>query len=208
MARTDTVSRITVTGTQRRGWAKADIKQVLVGSEKAILKDFADKSWVVRWLGRRQLRRETQALARLEGISGIPTLLGEASPCGLLLTRIEGDPITRWGRGRQAGIEAMFERLARLVDAIHARGVAHLDLRKRDNVLVAGDGSPGIIDFNASFCFVPGSLGARVLFPLMRRVDASALLKWKSQLIPHRLTPAERRRHRRMTLLRRFWIFN
>jgi serine/threonine protein kinase len=102
----------------------------------------------------------------------------------------------------------MFERLTRLVDQIHARGVAHIDLRKRDNILIGRDGAPRIIDFNASFCFEPGSLGARVLFPFMRQIDTAALLKWKSRLAPGLLTPEETRRHRVMSFLRRFWIFN
>jgi hypothetical protein len=48
----------------------------------------------------------------------------------------------------------------------------------------------------------------RILFPILRRVDEAAVLKWKARLAPHLLTPAETRRHRRMSVLRRFWIFN
>lgn len=102
----------------------------------------------------------------------------------------------------------MFLRLAELVARIHARGVAHIDLRKRDNILVTGDGRPGIIDFNASFCFDPAGLGARILFPIMRRIDDGALLKWKSLLAPELLTARESARHRLMSRLRRLWIFN
>ena len=102
----------------------------------------------------------------------------------------------------------MFEKLRSLVTQIHARGVAHIDLRKRDNILVTEDGRPCIIDFNASFCFDPASLGARFLFPILRRIDDSAVLKWKSRLAPELLTEAESARHRLMSRLRRFWIFN
>jgi len=121
---------------------------------------------------------------------------------------MHGEPITRWRRRPPEQIASLVERLGALVDSIHARGVAHLDLRKRDNILVADDGWPSVIDFNASVCFDPGSIGARLVFPLMRRVDHSALLKWKSFLLPGGLSPAESRRYRRMRLLRRLWIFN
>jgi hypothetical protein len=91
---------------------------------------------------------------------------------------------------------------------MHARGVAHLDLRKRDNVLVAADGALNVIDFNASVCFAPGSIGARLIFPALRRIDRDAVLKWKSFLLPDLLTPEERRRQRRMGRWRRFWVFS
>ena len=102
----------------------------------------------------------------------------------------------------------MFERLDRLVEAIHSRGIVHLDLRKRDNILITSSGQPRIIDFNASLCFQPGSLLGRLLLPLLRRIDTSAVLKWKSRLAPDLLTAKEKRRHRRMSLARRLWILN
>ena len=102
----------------------------------------------------------------------------------------------------------MLGRLVALVAAIHERGVAHLDLRKRDNVLIRCDGAPSIIDFNASISFRPGGLAARLFFPALRTVDQAAILKWKLHLAPQLLTPEERRWPRRVTRLRRFWIFN
>jgi predicted Ser/Thr protein kinase len=199
---------LTVTVIKRGPWGKADILHLSHQSGEAILKDYSAKSAPVRWFGRRQLRRERRALARLQGLRGVPADLGEVAPCGLLMEPMHGEPITRWRRRPPEQIVPLVERLGALVDSIHARGVAHLDLRKRDNILVAADGWPSIIDFNASVCFDPGSIGARLVFPLMRRVDQSALLKWKSFLLPGGLSPAESRRHRRMRLLRRFWIFN
>jgi tRNA A-37 threonylcarbamoyl transferase component Bud32 len=124
------------------------------------------------------------------------------------MERMDGEWITNFCGSRRADAAPLFDRLARLLAAIHARGVAHIDLRKRDNILVQADGTPCIIDFNASFCFEPATLGARLLFPLLRRIDDSAVLKWKSRLAPELMTPAEWKEHRRMTLLRRLWIFN
>ncbi|MBI1951578.1 MAG: hypothetical protein HYS34_09485, partial [Acidobacteria bacterium] len=45
-------------------------------------------------------------------------------------------------------------------------------------------------------------------FPIMRRIDDGALLKWKSLLAPELLTARESARHRLMSRLRRLWIFN
>ncbi|HEU4403544.1 MAG TPA: hypothetical protein VFT43_15710 [Candidatus Polarisedimenticolia bacterium] len=197
-----------VTLIRRGGWGKADVKEVDFAGDLAILKDFADKSWPVRLLGRHQVVREIRALARLQGIAGIPACYGPDGRHGVLLERIPGERITRWCRRRPAEISRMFEKLVRLVDAVHARGVAHIDLRKRDNILVTEAGEPYLIDFNASCCFDPGTLAARLIFPLLRRIDASAVLKWKARLAPGLLDETDRRRHRRLEWLRRLWIFN
>lgn len=199
---------LTIRIIRQGSWAKPDIKSVAYAGDRAVLKDFSDKSWPVRLLGRRQVLREMRALRRLQGIAGIPRCYGEAGALGILMESIEGERITRWCRSRRESVGPMFERLQRLVGQIHARGVAHIDLRKRDNILITEDGRPCIIDFNASFCFDPAGPGARFLFPILRRIDDSALLKWKSRLAPELLTPTESARHRLMSRLRRLWIFN
>ena len=198
-------AEVTVTVIKRRGWAKSDIKRVSRDGLDAILKDYSDKNVFIRWLGRRQMRRETRALHQLAGIDGVPACFGEhQTGSGLLLEPMRGEPISLW-QGRSAEqIVPMLARLEALVDAIHARGVAHLDLRKRDNILVAPDGQPAVIDFNASFGFRPGGLFHRLFFPVFRAVDLAALLKWKAHLLPDAMTADERKRHRRMIRLRRF----
>jgi serine/threonine protein kinase len=65
---------------------------------------------------------------------------------------------------------------------MHARGVAHLDLRHRSNVLLAADGSPVLIDFGSAVCLRPGGLAARLVLPLLARVDRGALRKWRAKL--------------------------
>ncbi len=194
----------------RRGRGiKADIKSVSLGPAQAILKDFAGRPWPVRLLGRMQIAQEIRALARLRGLPGVPACYGRWGRDGVLLERLDGERITRWCQKRREEAPAMFDRLDRLVGAMHARGVIHLDLRARDNILIDGTGRPGIIDFNASLCFAVGEgAGARLTFRILRRVDTSALAKWKLRIAPGILAPAEARRHRRMALLRRLWIFS
>ncbi len=200
--------RVQVRLVRRGARFKADIKSVEWGSARAILKDFAGKPWLVRLLGRMQIAREIKALDRLRGIPGVPACYGRWAGHGILLERVEGDRITRFCGARRDRIATMFARLESLIGAIHARGVVHLDLRKRDNILIDAEGRPGIIDFNAAVCFVPGGPAARRLFTLLRRIDTSALLKWKQRIAPELVAPSDRRLHRRMALLRRLWIFN
>jgi serine/threonine protein kinase len=202
-------SALTVQVIRQGGWFKADIKRLSSGGEDAILKDFSGKSWPVRLLGRRQVAQEIRALRRLQGIPGIPHCYGEVERgAAVLMERMDGEWITEYCTTRPDEAPVVFERLGRMLAAIHARGVAHIDLRKRDNILVQADGTPCIIDFNASFCFGPATLGARLLFPFLRRIDDSAVLKWKSRLAPGLMSPEEWKEHRRMSLLRKLWIFN
>ncbi len=191
------------------GRFKADIKKVCLGAAQAILKDFAGKSWPVRLFGRAQVAREMRALARLRDVPGVPACYGRWGRYGVLIERVDGDRITRWCALHPEGRSAMFQGLDRLVEQIHARGVVHLDLRKRDNILIGADGLPSIIDFNASCCFdSDAGPAARLVFSILRRIDASAVGKWKLKLAPALLRPVEALGHRCVTLLRFLWIFN
>jgi hypothetical protein len=67
---------------------------------------------------------------------------------------------------------------------MHRRGVVHLDLRHRSNVMVGEGGEPILIDFGSAFCCRPGGLAARLLLPLLARLDLLALAKWRSRLAP------------------------
>ena len=57
---------LTIEIIRQGSWVKPDIKCVAYGSDRAILKDFSDKLWPVRLLGRRQVVREMRALLRLQ----------------------------------------------------------------------------------------------------------------------------------------------
>ncbi|MEE9292006.1 MAG: lipopolysaccharide kinase InaA family protein [Acidobacteriota bacterium] len=192
----------------RGGRGKADIRKDPDGDGGRILKDFSAKSWLTRLLGRYQVGREIRALRQLRGLPGIPEYHRRVGAHGLLMERMEGERITRWCARHPGQRSAMFDRLTRLVELMHRLGVAHMDLRKRDNILITSDGRPNVIDFNASLCFRPGTRVTRIFFRFFRHIDTAAIFKWKYRLAPELLTPSERKTHRRMTFLRRFWVFN
>jgi hypothetical protein len=92
---------------------------------------------------------------------------------------------------------------------MHAAGVAHLDLRGRENVLVGDGGRIVIVDLAGAVRMRPGGLAHRLLFRWLTMLDESAFLKWKLLLTPDRLTPRERRflaRFRRF--VRPLWPIN
>ena len=62
---------------------------------------------------------------------------------------------------------------------LHARGVAHLDLRHRGNVRADARGRPVLVDFGASLRCRPGGWAGRWLLPWAACLDLHALAKWR-----------------------------
>lgn len=172
-----------------------------------VVKDFGDKRWWVRMIGRLQISVEQRAYRRLTGIEGVPRFFGRVDPYALVIEYIDGRPLgTLPDRTRDGS--ARFERLCRTVDEIHARGVVHWDLRARRNVLIRPDGHIFVVDFAGAMSLRPGGFLHRLLFHWLRMPDRSALLKWKQILDAGAWTDEEAgfvERHRRW---RRWWIFN
>jgi len=158
--------------------------------------------WARHLYGRRVLRREERALAALAGVAGIPGLLGRIDRDALALEFVDAEPIRRdLDAGR---LHRACEQLAERIAAMHARGVVHLDLRQKRNVLVDARGDVTLVDFQSAWVLRPGSIGVRLLAPF----DRSAVLKYRWRYAPELLDEAERRRARRSERLGRFWIFN
>jgi len=146
-----------------------------------VVKDFAPRGrWVRAWLGPWLLRREERAYRALAGHPAVPRLLGRLDRLALVLEYRPGQRMSRKLAGRvPPGFVAELE--AAVAD-MHARGVAHLDLRHRSNVMVDEAGRPVLIDFGSAVCLRPGGLAARWLLPLLARWDRRALAKWRVRL--------------------------
>jgi len=163
-----------------------------------VLKDYRGKNAVTRGLLAPSLvKREFAVLRHLEGVPGIPRAYAVVEKRALLLEYIEGKTINKFKAGELP--DRVFDRLCETVRAMHARGVVHLDLRQRKNILIAGD-RPWVIDFANA---LKGRLTAK-----LRAVDESALLKFKQRNWPHLMTDADRDALKNHRLLRRFWIFS
>ncbi len=98
---------------------------------------------------RARLLREAQAIARVSHPNVISVFdtgtLGDA--VFVAMEYIEGPTLTRWQLDQPArAIAAMYARAGRGLAAAHDAGIVHRDF-KPDNVLVAGDGTPKVLDF-------------------------------------------------------------
>jgi hypothetical protein len=76
---------------------------------------------------------------------------------------------------------------------MHARGVIHLDLRQRRNILCSPGGQPKVLDFEAALVCDPARVTGRIALHWGRKLDRLAILKHKLRHAPSSLTPHERR---------------
>jgi hypothetical protein len=182
ISRTDVASQ--TRDVLHRGRARnPDVLLVQTSHGPVVVKDFAPRGWWVRTLlGRWLTSREMRAYRRLAGHPAVPRLLGRVDA---LAFAVEYRPGRRMSR-RLAGVlpAGFVDRLADAVREMHARGVVHLDLRHRSNVLVDAQGEPVLIDF-ASAIRVPtrGPL-ARLARASLGRFDRTAVEKWRQRVEP------------------------
>src|SRR5690606_28825153 len=97
------------------------------------------------WLWRRLLKREQRVYERLGGIPGVPRSYGLVADACLVLEYVAG-PSLRTHENALADREAFFARLLATLRAMHAAGVAHGDLKRKDNVIVADGEVPYLVD--------------------------------------------------------------
>jgi serine/threonine protein kinase len=78
--------------------------------------------------------------------------------------------------------DLFFARLLKTLQDIHAAGVAHGDLKRKDNLLVGPDERPFIIDFGlASIRHTPAKRLNRFYFDWKKKYDYNAWIKHKYQ---------------------------
>jgi RIO-like serine/threonine protein kinase len=176
------------------------------GSRQLLVKDVRGLHPLLRSIyGRRVLRREERALGALGGTPGVPRLHGRIDRHAIAMEYLEAEPLRR-----QLGSERLKRACAGLgaaVDELHRRGVVHLDLRQKRNVLVDASGGVHLVDFQSAL--VLGTSGAGgVLLRLLARLDRGAVLKFRARYAPELLSEQERARARRAHLLGRLWIFH
>jgi len=134
---------------------------------------------VLAAFGRRAIRREAQAYAALAGIPGIPRSHGLADGQHLVLAHVPG-PTLRQAAADLRDRDQFFARLLETIRAMHAAGVAHGDLKRKENTLVGPDETPYIIDFGiASRREASERRFGRWRFELFRQMDLNAWIKLK-----------------------------
>ena len=186
-------------------FGKPDLNQVEVEGRSLMVKDVQRKYFLLRWtLGLWLIHKEWKIYSRLTGMEGVPQPVERIDRFAFAMEFIPGRSILRG----DPLPSSFFSDLERVLGEVHGRGVVHLDLRHKGNILVSEKGEPFLIDFNSSFAFKEKGFLRRYLFPLLRWVDYGGLLKLKKRISPSLMTPKELAFLKRFDRLRRLWIFN
>ncbi len=173
------------------GGSRPEVCLIEFDGKPAVLKDYTRSDpWFRRLVGPLAVRREARALRQLDGVPGIPRLFATLGSDALVLEFIPGPSARELKRG--AFSAEFFERLYRLIDTMHSKGVAHCDLRSTGNILLGPGHTPYVVDFVANF------RRARWWNPLTRwaygklcEADRGAVARLKSRFAPELLTPDE-----------------
>lgn len=144
------------------------------------------------------LRHEARVYARLAGYSAAPRCHGLLRNCYLVLEYIEGTPARN---AEIANREAFFAELLENIKELHARGVAHSDLQKKDNLLLVGNQHPCLLDFGAAVIRKPGFAPLnRFHYRFAEQLDFNQWAKLKVRGRLEQLTDADRVYYHRTVL--------
>jgi hypothetical protein len=129
------------------------------------------------WIGKWLVGREVRFYSQVQDLPGVPRLLGRIGPVAFAHEFVPGHNLQR----HEMVNDDFFAGLTNLLDTLHARGIAYVDLEKRENIIVGDDARPYLIDFQISWQW-PWDFGrnswlARWLFNRFANADRYHLAK-------------------------------
>ena len=169
------------------GWYEGGDRQVVlkIGRREGFL------GLPLGWIGRLLVRHEADLFRRTADLEGVPELIGVWQGLGLVHDFVPGRAL--W-KGHRVD-HAFFARLQAMIEAMHRRGMAYVDLEKPQNVLAGDDGRPYLIDFQIAFD-ASGASWARIwaatpILRLLQDADRYHLGKLQRRSRPDQLTADE-----------------
>ena len=178
-----------------------------IEGEKYVLKDYAKRNIIIKWLlGRYMIKREYRRYRRLKGIKGIPKLYKLLDDYGFVMQHIEVHRLPHRKDKDKISL-AIFDSLKETLYEMHSRGVIHGDIR-RTNILLDNENNPYFIDFVTAFYKGDKKNFLRDWFyKTMVRKDNFSLIKMKNHFSPDSLSEEERKVLDNAPFLFRFFKF-
>ncbi len=132
---------------------------------------------LMKWLRRRALAREFRVYQHLGGLAGFAHCYGLFEDRFLVLEYVDGE---NFQRHLLKDAEPFFSDLLHHIQTMHARGVAHGDLKRKSNLRIDLSGKPVILDLGTAILRQDngGWLNHR-LFDFARQTDLNAWVKLK-----------------------------
>ena len=188
-------------GTTLGGGYQATVELFATPRGKVVVKR-ARAGWLLGRPARAAIRHERRIYERLSGLPGVPRFYGSLDDHSLILEYIPG-PSLRQHEARLGDRKAFFDAFLGTLEGMHAAGVAHGDLKRKDNTIVGPGERPYIVDFGIACISRPeGGPINRLWFDWMRQMDYNAWIKLKHGRRPTDLPPADRERYKSLWIER------
>lgn len=150
-----------------------------LGGKSYLIKRANKANVFLRYFNQRTLNRELEIYKKLKDIDGIPNCFGMTWRGELILEYIEGESY-RDKQYELAGDQSFFQKLLDLILNIHNEGVAHGDLKRKDNILVNKDNEPFLIDFGTGISIDKSKDPIkRFILRFLKSTDLNAWIKHK-----------------------------
>ena len=136
-------------------------------------------NWWSKSINKWSIKREYRVYKKLEGLNGIPKCYGLTDEGCLVLEYINGGSY-RDKQFELDGNDHFFDALLELITSMHNLGVAHGDLKRKDNLIVDQNLNPYLIDFGTAVInFDESSSLKKIVFNFLRKTDLNAWIKHK-----------------------------
>ena len=136
-------------------------------------------NWWSKSINKWSIKREYRVYEKLEGLNGIPKCYGLTDEGCLVLEYIHGGSY----RNKQLeldGNDHFFDALLELITSMHNLGVAHGDLKRKDNLIVDQNLKPHLIDFGTAVInYDESSSLKKIVFNFLKKTDLNAWIKHK-----------------------------
>lgn len=177
----------TATHRQAHG-SRPDVLQIRIDENEAVLKDYTHSdTWFRRLLAPLLVMREVRSLKQLDGVDGVPRLYHVYNRYAFLVESVNGVAASQLQKNTLDN--DFFERMYKVLDDIHEKGVTHCDLRSAGNTIITPDHQPWLVDFVASIHQSSRwNIFGRWIFDQFVDADYGAVLKLKKRLAPDLLT--------------------
>jgi len=150
----------------------------------------------LQWMMNKFTAHEARIHHLLEDVHGTPVFVKQPAKNAFIREFVEGRTLDRNPPPLRRDF---FDEFHEIVKNIHERGVAFVDLAKKENVVVTNEGRPFLIDFQISIAKRKSRLPFfwvwNVLVSIMQRADIYHVYKHKHRIRPDWVTPEEMRKY-------------
>ena len=144
-----------------------------------LIKSANIENWWSKSINKRSIKREYRVYKKLKDLNGIPKCYGLTDQGELVLEYIDGGSY----RDKQFELDGnhyFFDALLELITSMHNLGVAHGDLKRKDNLIVDQNLKPYLIDFGTAVINDDQSgTFKKIVFNFLRKTDLNAWIKHK-----------------------------